>query len=629
MRKQYLYKLGKTSKRVASVLSAIALGFGNQLFLPQVGLTQTAGVGIGIPSFINNDDGCTTGGNPDSGDTVTITTNLRNNTGKADAFRVVFRVRSSRGGPNANLPIDLLYGGPTHMNQTAVGAAWDDSYGQVTNTPIIASGGSYDVKANFGLLPQQLSNAANLTSGTPADLQVVAEVFSSDYSVYYGSQPATLNITFRARNDCPSGSITSSAPFLLTASKPVYATGDQITIEQSTIGANDSTIKLPSWGDGTSDIVDIIQLDVPPTGNPEKDYSNNLTRVVKTFSSWAAFNTAATGSKTDEDLNASFNYSDLVGSIPAFTNYTSFAANTLTPNKYYLMRVRPRISSVGGTNSAAGTSSHPLQRSQWTYFAVGAPAPVGASIPDLTITKTHTGNFNPGGTGTYTITATNSGTANTSGTVTVTDTLPTGLTPTTATGTGWNCTISGQTVTCTRSDTLAAGASYSPISLNVNVAANAPSSVTNTATVAGGGETDTANNSASDPTTISPPSDLTIAKTHTGNFSQGGTGTYTITATNSGNGGTSGTVTVTDTLPTGLTPTAANGTGWNCTISEQTVTCTRSDVLAAGASYPAITLTVSVRNNAPSSVTNTATVSGGGEINTANNSSSDLHYQSA
>ena len=38
----------------------------------------------------------------------------------------------------------------------------------------------------------------------------------------------------------------------------------------------------------------------------------------------------------------------------------------------------------------------------------------------------------------------------------------------------------------------------------MNVAVNAPASVTNTATVAGGGETNTANNSSSDVTTVNP-----------------------------------------------------------------------------------------------------------------------------
>ena len=182
-------------------------------------------------------------------------------------------------------------------------------------------------------------------------------------------------------------------------------------------------------------------------------------------------------------------------------------------------------------------------------------------VADLTIAKTHSGTFTQGGTGSYSITVTNSGAGSTSGTVTVSDTVPTGLTPTTATGTGWTCNVSGQVVTCTRSDTLTASSSYPAVTLNVSVAANASLSITNTATVSGGGELDTTNNSSSDATTIGAVADLTIAKTHSGTFTQGGTGSYTITVTNSGAGSTTGTVTVSDTVPTGLTPTTATGTG--------------------------------------------------------------------
>jgi uncharacterized repeat protein (TIGR01451 family) len=244
--------------------------------------------------------------------------------------------------------------------------------------------------------------------------------------------------------------------------------------------------------------------------------------------------------------------------------------------------------------------------------------------PDLTITKSHSGNFAQGQTGAaYAITVTNSGGSGTSGTVTVTDTLPASLTPTAISGTGWSCTLA--TPTCTRGDTLAAAASYPAITLTVNVASNAPSSVTNTATVSGGGETNTSNDTANDVTTITvnAPPDLTIIKSHSGNFAQGQTGAaYAITVTNSGGSGTSGTVTVTDTLPASLTPTAISGTGWTCTLA--TLTCTRGDSLAAAASYPAITLTVNVASNAPSSVTNTATVSGGGETNTSNDTANDV-----
>jgi len=108
---------------------------------------------------------------------------------------------------------------------------------------------------------------------------------------------------------------------------------------------------------------------------------------------------------------------------------------------------------------------------------------------------------------------------------------------------------------------------------------------------------------------------LAIAKTHTGNFTQGQQGaTYTVTVSNGANGGpTTGTVTVTDTIPTGLTLVSMAGTGWTCA----TNSCTRGDVLLAGASYPAITVTVNVASNAAASVTNSVSVSGGGSA-TAN-----------
>ena len=119
--------------------------------------------------------------------------------------------------------------------------------------------------------------------------------------------------------------------------------------------------------------------------------------------------------------------------------------------------------------------------------------------------------------------------------------------------------------------------------------------------------------------------DMTITKTHADPFVRGSTtATYTLTARNSGGGPTTGTVTVTDVLPAGLTPTAVVGSGWTCPApSGQTVSCTRSDVLAAGASYPVIRVTVTVLSSAANAVTNVATVSGGGETNAANDTASD------
>ena len=337
----------------------------------------------------------------------------------------------------------------------------------------------------------------------------------------------------------------------------------------------------------------------------------------------------------------------------------------------------------------------------------------------------------------------NIGSVASSGLVTVTDTLPAGITPTLASGTGWSCGVALQVVTCTRSDALAASATYPAITITVAVGQSASSPLTNTASVSGGGEVNTGNDSSSDATTLvsqadigiakvassgtvtvgsnvdftitvtnSGPSnatgvqvtdqlpagltfisatpsagtyssgtgvwnigglasggsqtltitatvtttgsltntatktaetetdpnagnnsasasingqapDLTIAKSHIDPFVRGSNGSYSLTVSNVGPAPSGGLVTVSDTLPAGLTPSSASGSGWTCGIVAQVVTCTRSDALTAAASYPLIVITVAVQQSAPGSLTNSATVAGGGEVNVGNDSASD------
>jgi endonuclease G len=163
-------------------------------------------------------------------------------------------------------------------------------------------------------------------------------------------------------------------------------------------------------------------------------------------------------------------------------------------------------------------------------------------------------------------------------------------------------------------------ASYTITATN-QIAATVPTGATSgSITVKGLGGNGTSSSSFTVTTAGSP--DLAITKSHTGNFTQGDTAdTYSIIVTNVGTATSSGAVTVIDVLPTGLTATDISGAGWSTDLS--TLTCTRSDALAAAASYPPITVTVSLATNASASVTNIATVSGGGESNTANDTASD------
>jgi len=229
--------------------------------------------------------------------------------------------------------------------------------------------------------------------------------------------------------------------------------------------------------------------------------------------------------------------------------------------------------------------------------------------PALSISKSHSGTFTQGQQNVaYTVTVSNNtGTAPTSGLVTVTETLPPGLTLVSMAGSGWSC----SSTTCNRSGPLAAGASYPTITVTVNVASTATSPQVNQVSVSGGGSATASASDSTVITVITPTAPaLSISKSHSGNFTQGQqNAAYTVTVSNTtGSAPTSGLVTVTETLPPGLTLVSMAGSAWSCSSN----TCSRSDALAAGASYPAITVTVNVTSTAASPQVNQVSVSGGG-----------------
>jgi xanthosine utilization system XapX-like protein len=162
-----------------------------------------------------------------------------------------------------------------------------------------------------------------------------------------------------------------------------------------------------------------------------------------------------------------------------------------------------------------------------------ATATLDVVVPDLTITMSHSGNFLRPQTGaTYTITVSNSG-ADTSALITVDINLPARVTATALGGPNWNCTLSP--LQCTRGDTLFAGTSFEDITLTVDVANSAPASFTASATVSGGGESNTANDTASDPTqTVA--ALVLAAQTTSASVTAGGTANTTLNVTTNGSG---------------------------------------------------------------------------------------------
>ncbi|MCI0518851.1 MAG: hypothetical protein L0Z70_01170, partial [Chloroflexi bacterium] len=181
---------------------------------------------------------------------------------------------------------------------------------------------------------------------------------------------------------------------------------------------------------------------------------------------------------------------------------------------------------------------------------------------DLSVQKSHVGDFIIGGSGIYSIVTTNVGTQTVNGEVTISDSLPAGLTPIQAAGVDWNpCTINGQLVTCVYSNTLgiAPSAALPAVVVAVNVAQSAAPRVTNTATMSNANDANLVNNTSSDLTTIVS-ADLAVFKTVEPALPlEGETITYTVSVLSNGPSATSGVI-LTDTLPTGLTFGAASAT---------------------------------------------------------------------
>jgi hypothetical protein len=190
-------------------------------------------------------------------------------------------------------------------------------------------------------------------------------------------------------------------------------------------------------------------------------------------------------------------------------------------------------------------------------------------------------------------------------------------------GTGWTCVMT-PSIKCSRTDNLAAGAGYPAITVIGNPQGGGGSfnfqvSVQVSLPDNGGGLWDF-NESITDT-----PAVLSIAKTHSGDFIQGQEGAvYTITVSNAANvGPTVGTVT--EISPSGLILFSLSGDGWTCSGT----TCTRSDALAPKSSYPVITATVNVANNATSPQVNQVMVTGGGSGSAAGSDSTNIDANTA
>ncbi|HET9047816.1 MAG TPA: hypothetical protein VFN29_02460 [Chiayiivirga sp.] len=227
----------------------------------------------------------------------------------------------------------------------------------------------------------------------------------------------------------------------------------------------------------------------------------------------------------------------------------------------------------------------------------------------------------------YTLTVTNSGTAATNTAATVEDDILAGLTINSVSP---GCTVSLQTVTCTVPAGLSNVAPTNTASFTINVtptAAVANSTVPNSATVNGAGDSRCSWNESPPPWCVSnevetdiPGPDLRVDKTGPANAVVGVAYDYVLTVTNNGVDATAAAM-VTDTLDANL---AINSAGPGCTVTLQDVSCTIAALdLEAGESV-VITINVTPQASAAESMLhNAASLTGGGDPNCTPSCDSD------
>jgi uncharacterized repeat protein (TIGR01451 family)/fimbrial isopeptide formation D2 family protein len=241
------------------------------------------------------------------------------------------------------------------------------------------------------------------------------------------------------------------------------------------------------------------------------------------------------------------------------------------------------------------------------------------TLADLALEKRHVGDFVAGTNGRYELQVVNAGPSDAAAPVRIRDTLPSGLTfqSVASTAGDWQCSRSGQDLTCTRDGAMPAGADET-LTLIVRVAEDLPpGEITNSAEV----DSPTPdplpdNNRDDDRTGTDALADLSITKTVAPDpVVAGTTVTFTLSVANGGPSLARSPIVVTDALPPGVTwvdgTSSAEGTGWDCGHAARVVTCTRDADLGSGRTAPAIAVEVAVDPDAgPATLRNSASVDG-------------------
>ena len=387
----------------------------------------------------------------------------------------------------------------------AVGSSWSDPYSALTLSVTSADAAGLHVTVHYDTPCATLSatsktyNSSNAVAGDTVGVTVAGTC----------SWSALSNASWITINGGASGTTSGNVTYSLTAnSTPSTRTGtitiarQSFTITQASSNPQPTPVAVsPTGGSSvvaTSKTFTFTYSDAGGASSLAQAgvlFNSTVSPVAGCRLTWAK--SSGFLSLADDAADGGYTATSVSGNLS--NSQCSVTFNSITPSGNSLtliLTVQFSAGFVGAKNiymeavDGLGADSGLVLTGTWTVSSGATPA--------LSISKSHTGNFGRGQLGvTYSVVVSNAGAAATSGTVTMTETVPTGLTLVSMAGNGWTCPNNG--TTCTRNDALGAGLSYNTITVTVNVASNAGSSLINQVSVSGGGSTTA---QANDTTTI-------------------------------------------------------------------------------------------------------------------------------
>ncbi len=140
----------------------------------------------------------------------------------------------------------------------------------------------------------------------------------------------------------------------------------------------------------------------------------------------------------------------------------------------------------------------------------------------------------------YQLSVENIGNTGSTGTTTLTETIDSTFQNPQASGPGWNCQIAGQDLTCTRTGSVAAGATSPPVAVSFDVPIDASGTRVSTASLSSSSDPFPGNNSTSPPITIVASADVAISIDQPAAVRVGDLTDITYTVRNIGTDSTSG-----------------------------------------------------------------------------------------